>query len=199
MVRQVGAHDMSAVHDGVVPWWLEPRMVPEFSAPWDVVSQFREALRYSLAGAYQGALLVMVALGLAAVGVPFRGIVVLPLVCGIPLWIVSEVFLVPRPNRHLLRDYASRFPGLWEWSRFAVVREDRRAARGVLLLHGIVFVLLAPTAWSVWPDGLLRACALLAAGTGVALTLVQVAVIASGGNSAGIRARTARRAAPLRA
>lgn len=183
---------MTAIHDGVSPWWLEPRMVPGLPAPWDIASQLRESLRYSLAGAYQGALVAVLALALAVVGIPFRGIVVLPVAVGIPLWIVSEIFLLPRPGRHDLRDFASRFPGLWEWSRFAVVREDHRAAKGVLLLHGIVFATLLPTAWLVWPDGILRAWALLALGTGAALTLLQLAVLASGVNSAGIELRTAR-------
>ena len=199
MVHQAGAHDMSAIHDGVTPWWLEPRMLPELPAPWDVATQFREALRYSLAGAYQGALLAVAALTLAVAGIPFRGIVVLPVVAGLPLWIVSEAFLVPRPGRPFLRDFASRFPGLWEWSRFAIVREDRRAARGVLLLHGLVFALLVPTAWAAWPDPLLRACTLVTAGTGAALTALHLAVLATGVNSAGIRMRTARSGRALRA
>ena len=177
---------MNAVHDGGVPWWLEPRWTPGLPAPWDIASQFRELLRYSLAGAYQGAWLVTAGLVLAAFGIPVRGILLLPLGLGLVLWVVSVAFLVPRP-RLLLRAYAARFPGLWEWSRGAIQREERRAARGVLLLHALVLpghVLLAGVVGLASPAGIF---ALLALGTSAVLSLVQVVVLASGWNSAGLR------------
>lgn len=180
---------MSAIHDGVAPWWLEPRMLPELPPPWDIASQFRESLRYSLAGAYQGALLATAGLVLAALGVPLRGVLLVPILLGLPLWVVSEIFLVPRPGRHLLRDYEVRFPGLWEWSRAAIRREDRRAARGLLLLHGIVFALLLASSWALWPVAAARPLVLVALGTGVGLSSLQVIVLASGLNSASLRLR----------
>ncbi len=190
MVDQPGAYDMSAIHHGEVAWGLEPRLMPSLPPPWDIASQLREALRYSLAGAYQGALLTAGALILAALGVPLRGPLLLPILLGIPLWIVSEAYLLPRRRRALLVDYASRFPGLWEWSRYAVVREDRRAARGALALHGIAFALLLPSAWALWPTEAVRVFLLSAAATGAGLTLLQLIVLASGLNSAGVRLRS---------
>lgn len=189
---------MNAVHDGVVPWWLEPQWWPQLPAPWDIASEFREALRYSLAGAYQGALLVVGSLVFAVLGVPVRGILLLSFALGLLLWVVSVAFLVPRPRRPLLRDYARRFPGLWEWFRPAIAREDRRAARGVLLLHGIVAVLLLPMGWILWSELIAQVFVLVAAGTASALTLLQLVILKASLNSAGLRIAPVRLSQALR-
>lgn len=191
-MRQPGAHDMTAVHDGVVPWWLEPRMVPELPTSWDIITEFRESLRYSLAGAYQGAFLTVGGLLLVALGLPLYGILLLPIAFGLPLWVISEAYLVPRRSRPLLKDYASRFPGLWEWSRVGVAREDRRAARGALLLHVPYFVVLLPTAWILWSAESARVLIVIAVATGLVLTGLQLAVLASRLNSAGLPVRSPR-------
>ncbi len=183
---------MSAVHDGVTPWFLEPRLMPSLPPPWDVTSQFREALRYSLAGAYQGAALTAFSLVLAALGLSLRGALLVPLLLGLPLWVMSEILLVPRPGRFLLRNYATRFPVLWEWSRPAIRREDRGAARGLLLLHALVLAVVLPSAWILWFTASARGILLAGVGTAVVLTAVQLAILASGMNSAGLRVRAAR-------
>ncbi len=179
--------DFSAEHHGVVAPWLEPRWVPVLPPPWDIAARFRELLRYYMAGVFQGGLLVSAALVLVAAGVPLQGVFLLPFLLGFPAWIVSGLYLFPRRRRPILTDFAWRFPGLWEWSRQAVVREDRRAAATLLLLHGVLFALLLPAAMLLWPVVLARILLVLSLGTAAALTALAFAVLFLGRNSAGLR------------
>lgn len=179
--------DFSAEHHGVVPWWLEPRWVPALPPQWDIAARFRELLRYYMAGVFQGSLLVSGTLLLGAAGLPLQGIVLVPFLLGFPAWIVSGLYLFPRRRRAVLADFAWRFPGLWEWSRQAVVREDRRAAVTVVLLHAVLLALLLPAAVFLWPVVLARILLVLSLGTAAGLTALAVVVLGLGRNSAGLR------------
>lgn len=179
--------DFSAEHHGVVPWWLEPRWVPALPPQWDIAARFRELLRYYMAGVFQGSLLVSGTLLLAAAGVPLQGIVLLPFLLGFPAWIVSGLYLIPRRRRPILLDFAWRYPGLWEWSRQAVVREDRRAAVTLVLLHAILLALLVPSAVFLWPVAMARILLVLSVGTAAVLTAFALVVLRLGRNSAGLR------------
>ncbi len=179
--------DFSAAHHGITPSWLGPRWVPALPPPWDIAARFREVLRYYMAGAFQGSLLVSVTLVLVAAGLPLQGIVLLPFLLGFPAWIVSSFYLVPRRRRPVLVDFAWRFPGLWEWSRQAVAREDRRAAATLLLLHSVVFALLLLSAAFLWPIALARVLVALSLATAAVLTALAFAVLVLRRNSAGLR------------
>ncbi len=193
--------DFSAEHHGITPSWLEPRWVPALPPPWDIAARFRELLRYYMAGAFQGSLLVASTLVLVAVGLPLQGIVLLPFLLGFPAWIVSTLYLLPRRRRPLLVDFAWRFPGLWEWSRQAVAREDQRAAVTLLLLHSVVLALLLASAVFLWPLPLARLFVVLSLATAGLLTALALSVLVFRRNSAGLHLEeilAAPRASPWR-
>ncbi len=180
--------DFSAEHHGITPSWLGPRWVPALPPQWDIAARFRELLRYYVAGVFQGSLLVSATLVLVAAGLPLRGIVLVPFLLGFPAWIVSGLYLFPRRRRPVLLDFAWRFPGLWEWSRQAVVREDRRAASTLLVLHAVLFAVLLPAAVFLWPVALARLLLLVSLAIAAVMTSLALVVLVLRRNSAGLRA-----------